>query len=455
MGRENSKKARCMKTLKPHQSKCWDDYLQGRNRAALILDMRLGKTILAIQWAYKLERVLVVCPFSCLIPWEEELEDARLPVKIMQAPEWRKLNPEYQTGMRIPEGWYCTNYESLRVCPFVTDVPWDAVILDESVTIKNPQAKISKLCIERFWNVQKKAILTGIPDPEGPLDLVCQYLFLRGRFCGYRNFWEFREAMFENMGYDWIPKPGTREVMMEEMAKYSYILKKEDAGLGNERIYEKRYIKMNSKQKALQKQILEEWRTDEGSTKWSVVIHSWMQRIASGFAPESLELISDGKIRELLGMLTGELKKEKVVVFFKFNNEMKEVMMRLKAKNIKVSFIHGMTPRTKRKSRIKSLGKKNGIRILLCQQKCVRFGLNLSAASVGIFFSNVESANDRAQSIERLEHMDKNHSLLYIDLITQGSIDESIVDSLTMKISDSKFFLRRVRKHFEAMMGVA
>ncbi len=448
-----------MKTFKPHQSKCWDDYLQGRNRAALFLDMRLGKTILSIAWARKLKRVLVVCPFSCLIPWEEELEDAELPVNVMQAPEWRKLGLEYGSwGDRIqglPEGWYCTNYESLRVCPFITDVAWDAVILDESVTIKSPKAQITKLCIERFKHVEKKAILTGVPDPEGPLDLVCQFLFLRGRFCGYQNYWQFREEMFENVGYDWKPKAGTREEIMYEAAKYSYILKKEAAGLGNERIYEKRYVRMSPKQKRLQKKILKEYRTDEASTKWSIVIHSWMQRIASGFAPETLEVISDGKIRELLNILTSELKREKVVVFFKFNNEIKAVKARLKKLGIKCGVITGNTPREKRKARIQSLRRKTGIRVLLCQQKCVKFGLNLSAASVGIFFSNVESMNDRAQSIERLEHMDKNHSLLYIDLITKGSIDESIIESLAMKIADSRLFLNRTRKHFEEMMEAA
>lgn len=445
-----------LKTLKPHQQACWDGYLRTRQRPALFLDMRLGKTILTIQWAYDFFKVLVVCPYSCLIPWEEELLDADLSPRIMQASQWRELDLNYMGDRidprKLPKGWYITNYESLRVCPFVCDAPWDAVILDESVTIKNPQAQITKLCVNRFKHVERKAVLTGIPDPEGPLDLVSQFLFLRGSFCGYKNFWQFREEMFENEGYDWLPRKGTREAITEEVARYSYVLKKEHAGLGNERIFEKRYIALSPRQKRLQKKIAKEWRTDNASTKWAVVVHNWLQRVAGGFEPETLDIVSEGKFKELINIANSELKNEKIVVFFKFNKEIEEAARRFRVKKIKTAVITGWTSRQDRKKRMQAFKKKKGPRVLLCQQKCVKYGLNLSAASVGIFFSNNESADNRSQCIERLEHMDKDHPLLYIDLITRHSIDESILEALTIKVSESRFFLKRVRQHFQAMM---
>src|SRR5690606_17681710 len=97
-----------------------------------------------------------------------------------------------QMEERQDADWYVANYEKLidhskrarqvrRALPScLAALPWDVVILDESTKVRKPKAKVTQIALQYLSQASHRAVLTGLPNPEGPEDFVTQMMFLCG-----------------------------------------------------------------------------------------------------------------------------------------------------------------------------------------------------------------------------------------------------------------------------------
>lgn len=230
-----------MKVFRPWQQDAFA-YADGRHRIALFMEMRLGKSLVAIHWTRTLPpppdrglRILALIPMEGLYDWVEELRDA----------DERFLD---LTGISQEERWeilaiptpgrtfYLLNYEAYRTCSWMHGASgaelFDAIILDESTKIRNPKAQITKI-LSRKTHIPYRAILTGQPDPEGPEDFYSQMEFLHGEFMGFYNFWHWRDSLFRlhPAGYTWIPRAQTIDRIQEELREKTFRLTRKQAVL--------------------------------------------------------------------------------------------------------------------------------------------------------------------------------------------------------------------------------
>ena len=65
-------------------------------------------------------------------------------------------------------------------------------IVDESTTIKNPEAKRTASCVRLGKYAYYRRILTGSPVTKSPLDLYSQCMFLNPALLGFSSFYSFR-----------------------------------------------------------------------------------------------------------------------------------------------------------------------------------------------------------------------------------------------------------------------
>lgn len=436
------------KKFLPHQVEALA-YAHRRKSIGIFLAMRLGKTPVVLRWARQrsLKKVLVVAPLSVLpgMGWEDEIQqEGGWPIYLW--PQERRdvwlTAAEHNTV-----GWYGINYEAvLRSCPEILELDWDAIILDESTRIRNPKAQITKLLLNHTGHIEHRAILSGLPNPESPLDLFCQMKFLHGSFLGIENFWAFRQSKFKLVGYEWYPKRGVTEQIKKAIHHDCFIRSQKQVGMGNKKVMERRYVYMTPVQKRLQKEIHRDFTAGDRSTKWSTVQQMWLARLAGGFTPD-LELIADNKMRLLKTILTEERPKEQVVVWFRFTAEIKAAYAMLRKAGVTCKIIRGQTDKRKRPIIQKKFHA--GIyRVLLMQVKVGQYGLNLACANTAIYYSNAWDHEIRSQSQQRIEHMMKKVPLLYIDLVTRGSVDEAVLDALQEKKFESRRFLRDVMTKF-------
>jgi len=445
-----------LRTLLPYQKEALD-WAKKESRIALFMEMRLGKTLIAIRWALsqmhpiKPGRILVVAPLSVLPTWKEELQKENYPSNLtftLTGAKKRRLEMVDSS----PQGFFLINYEGLRVLPELTLKQWDCIILDESTRIRNPKALITKTLLTRSEHIPSKAILSGLPAPESPLDYFTQFQFLHTSFMQCYNYWQFRKRYFALYGFDWIARPGILGEIKRNVHEKSFVLTRKQVSIGSRKVYEKRYVDMTPKQKKIYNQVEKEFaysikeRNISESTKWIPVKFSWMTRIAGGFSPDGT-LLSLAKAREIESLFKGELKQEQVIIWFKHNQELHAVGKYLLEKGISTLPITGETNLAVREHYI-SLFKRRKVKGLCVQLKCGKYGVDWSNASTSIYYSNSYDMEDRAQSEDRIVHPIKTEPLLYIDLVTKDTIDEDVIMALRDKNASSRYFMTNMLRHW-------
>lgn len=427
--------------------------ITGEARPALFMQMRMGKTPVIIRWATALEdarRFLVVGPMTILDDWQQELrmEGIRRVVRLdglskAHRQEWLDAHGE---------GWYLINYEGVRVSgPMITDLNWDVIIADESTAIRNPQAKITKTMVRGFAHVPYRAILTGDPAPEGPMDYFSQFLFLRGNFMNYGNYWVFRQEKFKQnpfLQWDWNPLPGTRDEIKDYVHRHAVVMTRKQWRIGGDFAPPQyRRVELNDAQRAAMQQLKKNFGFEYIQTNFATVRDAWMARVAGGFSPDQLnpELLSNAKTAELISLLKGELRHEPVVVWFRFNEELAHVVRELNKVKIPAVGVTGAVPKEERKP-LRDAFRAGKYRAFCVQVRLGRFGWDLSHARTVIRYSHAYDLESYVQSKDRVVHPSKTDPLLEIHLVTKGTIDEDVVKALRRKHNSSKAFMREVNR---------
>lgn len=197
-----------MPKLFPHQVETLE-WLEGKDKAMLALDMGLGKTAIACQTIGALERVLVICPASLKLNWVKELKTWSTAKRIVVI---KKKSETLPTG----PGVVVINFDLLgkkvkkRAQPNYDFSGFDRVIIDEAHALKNPTSVRSKIGGKIIKLTPKAILLTGTPM-ERPIDLFVP-LFSMGaiddsypsfgmKYCdakrvylGSREVWQYRGA---------------------------------------------------------------------------------------------------------------------------------------------------------------------------------------------------------------------------------------------------------------------
>jgi SNF2 family DNA or RNA helicase len=458
------------------------------------MDMRLGKTLVTIRRLKLVPpqggdalRVLVVAPISALAlgTWEDELKTEGLEYTRLMGTRDQRLKQ-----LKTSTAWVLTNKESHRAIPelgaakvctecdgkhgnyqgeywvlcgkcrgrgFLPEKPlirWDAVILDESVFIKNPKPLATKFFLSAFKDVPRRWILTGLPNPEGPIDYVNQILFLDKEFMGCTDYYQFRQRYYmpHCSGHGWIPRPGTEAMVNEAIGKRCFIMRRSDCGMDREKIYSNRYIEMPKKirrtYKTAEKEFILEYDGIEKKTIWSMVRYIWLRRLCGGFIDD--QKIWDGKIKGLVNLLMGELAKEQVVVWFSYLAEIHEAESALKKAGVSRCALTGRLNELTRKHIIKDFQNSN-IRVLLIQYQVAESGVDLSAADTAIYFSEPLGLHARKQTEDRILNLNKSGPLLYVHLLVEKSVDTDIRKAMQGK---DKLSSRQLNEALRISMGV-
>ena len=418
-------------------------YCQKVRHPILWVEMRLGKTIVMIRYARQIgaRRILVVAPGSALTSWENELilEGEPLYTLLMgtRAVRRKKL---LEAGK-----WALINREGFRSLPEIKNIQWDLVILDESASmIRYPGTKITKFFLKNFKDIDHRAVLAGRPDPQNRLlDYWTQMAFAEGGgWSGFTNYWHFRHTLFYPAGFEWKPKPGIREKIISTISKTAFVLNRADVDLDTPKVFERRSFDLPPKLKKLYKEAEEKLVLLDKKTIWTIVAYQWLRQMAGGFVGG--ELIWDGKIKELVRLLTGELSDEQVVIWFSYNQELKASFEALQS-YCSTTHLTGATPEAERKRRLQ-LFQVGDVRVLLVQVRVAETGMDLSAADTCIYYSPPWSGLAWQQSQDRiLGKLDKD-GVLIMSLLTKGTVDYSAQYALKHADQSGRSFLAEVQE---------
>ena len=321
--------------------------------------------------------------------------------------------------------------------------------VDESTTIKNPDAKRTKNICNLSILSKYRRILTGSPVTKSPLDLYKQCDFLKEELLGHGSYYTFRTryaimktAKFGGKSVQIVVGYRNLDELSEKLRPFSYRVLKDDCLDLPDKIYMKRTVQLSSEQKKVYEQMkqmaLAEMNGKMMSTATVLTQLMRLHQITCGhFTADdgSIQKIKSNRLDELMDVL--EEIEGKVVIWAHYQNDVETIVEHLKKKYGDNSIVdyYGRTRPENRQSNIDKFQKDEGCRFFIGTPATGGYGITLTQASNVIYYSNGYDLEKRMQSEDRAHRIGQKKSVTYVDMIADDTVDEKIVKSLRKKVN--------------------
>lgn len=293
------------------------------------LEQGTGKTAVGIEiMRSRRTPTLIICPVTLIRgTWLPELR--------LRAPELSVANlHESRDMVDYDFDVYLINKEKLSRSANEFAVPLrpkiGRVIIDESSMLKNPNAKITKACIDLFGTIPERYCLSGTPAPNGPHEFWGQATFLRPGLLPI-SYLEYMKAWFTQVYKDsYRIRQGCMETIMDRLSSCSIFMAKADCVDLPEKNFIPRYVALDEKVRRAYTQmktmLMQQVFQIEGSGKRAGSMLAQIMKlreITSGFIVQGKEenakwhLISKHKF-EALEEILEECGNEQVVIWMNF-----------------------------------------------------------------------------------------------------------------------------------------
>ncbi len=452
-----------MKDFVPHN---YQEYCIDRICAdpaiGLFLDMGLGKTAIALSAIKRLKyemwcihKVLVIAPKKVAeSTWSRE------------AAKWKQLSglrfsfvlgtaEQRRRALAATADVYLMNRENTQwlVNYYGHDWPFDMVILDESSSFKNHQAKRFKaLKLERS-RINRIVELTGTPNPRGLMDLWAQvYLLDSGKRLG-RTITAYRDAYFvpdkrnRTTIFSYAPKLGATEEIYSRISDICISMKAEDYLELPELVYDDIPVVLDAAaQKAYDRlerdtllQVDDETVITAGT---AATLRGKLLQLCNGAVYDeecNVVTVHDCKIEALMETVE-QLSGQHAIICYNFRHDRQRLLDALKATPLRVAVYEG-----KDQEEAWNAGE---IDLLLVQPASCGYGLNLQDGGHHIiWFGLNDSLELYQQTNKRLHRQGQPYPVIVHHLLVQGGTDEDVIKSLNGKadVQDSLLEALKVR----------
>jgi len=450
-------------SLYPYQKKAVGRlYTDPTNATLLALSPGLGKTITAIAAALALDckRVLIVVPKILIRNWLEETE--KWTQGVVQITNCHKVGP-------VSEGWVVTNPDTIEL-PKPYDgsgtgkkalqrkeqierqtaknkaycIPWDLVIVDESVLFKNSDALRSKGLMKIRQNTKYLWLLSGSPASKYYDDLYSQFHLLRPK--EHTSYWRFVNNYCYTEETPWSKNPtiiGNRQDV-EPRTEFKDIMfaQNQEEVLPDLPTYIEQVIDcdMTEKQQTCYDTMYEEFIAmleEEGleltaRSKLAQLIR--LQEIVS--TPYTLGNewpAESGKINTLIELMQlGNIPKPGIIwTHWRRTSEYLLAQLRKTFPDLRFEAINGST---KNRDELLLEFRQDKVDYIILGLQVGKFGLNLFNAHSATYLDRCWDADSWVQSLARIRRNGLKHRPLLTVLHTPSSIDEFIDDNLKGKL---------------------
>lgn len=437
--------------------------MQGQKIFALLCAMRTGKSKMLLddygrlELAGEIKDLIVLAPGGVYRTWEtawhEHASDdlqKRGRVHVWQsnkksaAKDWQR-----HEGPRI----LLMNIEALssvkaarELCEWMMKQRPTMLAVDESTCIKSHKARRSKYVITMLAPLAKvKRILSGLPTPRSPLDLFMQFKFLDWRILGHKSFYTFR-AHYAVIKHEWF---GGRQVpivvgyinqddLRERIKPFSYRVEFRPKIPSTYTIED---VELTKEQQRLYNEMKEfstaKLEAEQHITATIVITQLLkMHQILCGFVKDEQGQIvpiperRTGKLIDVLDRGGG-----KAVIWCSYDYNIHKVSERLIEEygEPAVARFWGGNVRDRENEEKRFLTDPN-CQFMLATPHAGGKGRTWSVADLVIYYSCTNDLELRDQSEQRVQGVEKERQVDYIDLITPDTVEMKILKAIRKKI---------------------
>jgi len=458
--------------------KCWD-----KDEYALFCEMGTGKSKILIDnfsMLYdngEIDGVLVVAPKGVYKNWQRKEVPEHLPEHIVAdivvwSPNHTKKRLEHlQLALKDDDNLkvLIMNVEAFSTAKGVEFAKQFLrkrkvfMAVDESTMIKNRSAKRTKNIVTVGGFAKYRRIATGSPITKTPMDLYSQCDFLNPDLLGYGSFFTF-QARYCKM---WRRSVGTHsfnqvvgyqnlEELTSNLDRFSYRVLKKDCLDLPEKIYIKRLVELTPEQRRVYDQLktiaLAVFEKGVVTAANALTQILRLQQVCSGFIKTDdgrIEQIPSNKLNELLEVL--EEVDGKVIIWATYTHDIQviaEALQKAYGEGI-VRMYYGDTKAEDRQQIVEDFqDPNNSVRFFVGQPRTGGYGLTLTEAETVIYYSNSYDLEVRLQSEDRAHRIGQKNNVTYIDIVTEGTVDEKILSALRDKIDIASTVLKEGYKEW-------
>ena len=322
--------------------------------------------------------------------------------------------------------------------------------IDESTTIKNPNAKRTRSILTLSKHSKYRRILTGSPVTKSPLDLFSQCQFLDPWLLNQQSYYAFRTRYaicrkINVSGRQVEIVVGYRNLgeLSEQLKPFSYRVLKDDCLDLPKKTYMKRIVQLTDEQKRLYKTMKEKAIAflNGKMVSTAAVITQLMRlhQITCGHFKSDdgdVQDVKSNRLNELMDVLEEVEGKAVIWAHYRYDIEkIVESIIKQYGENSVVTY-YGDTSTEDRQLAIKKIQDPNSpVRFIVGTPQTGGYGITLTGASTMIYYSNGYDLEKRQQSEARIDRIGQEKPMTYIDIIAEGTVDDKIVQSLRKKVN--------------------
>jgi SNF2 family DNA or RNA helicase len=391
--------------------------LLDRGYYALFMEQGTGKTLPILYHIAHLKSIdeiktcIIVAPISTMGAWTRDIE---------------KLSPSKKAYLKDV---VVINYDKVWRREHIVNAQWDCIILDESHSIKHRTSKRSKAVRQMARSSKYRYILTGTPMSNGHLEEYwAQFDFLNPIIFGsYKSF--LHKYCTLHPIFNTPYKYRSIDELQEIIERNSYRITKDEC-LDLPEKMDDEIIEIELKEKSKYKQMLDNFIKElEIEASNPLVRMAKLRQLCSGFIidedSQAIELKSD-KLTVLEELIESRGDK-KTVIFAEFKYSIKMITQLLTKMKINHVTLDGAQ---KDKTIWKQFQSDPSIQAIVCQYQTANAGIDLYASDTIIFYEPTLSSMINDQAKDRIHRIGQHQPCSYYYLITHGTIEQKIYNTL-------------------------
>ncbi|MAT51066.1 MAG: hypothetical protein CMK32_07775 [Porticoccaceae bacterium] len=433
------------------------DRLLNDGQLGLLWDMGVGKTLTSLSavdnWPIPLRTLIIAPKRCCTRVWPTEIEKFGFDLDVsllLGTPKQRLKALDKPADVKVinPEGinWL---YET---CKKAKDVPFDALLVDESTEFKNATGIRFKALKQLIPHIPVRMILTGTPIPQSYADLWAQIFILdQGKRLG-KNITEFRRRYCYR---DYWKKWHVNEFACPEIDELiSDIVSRIDAAdhldMPDLR-FNRVVIELPKKVKEAYDQGLWELQNEDPEIGFDSTGASFtrVRTLCSGFAyvadeinpdaPQETKWLHKEKV-DAIGEIHAGIGHKPLLVAFNFRAEREALVEKYKC-----DFIDGTTS-SRQGDNLVDKWCRGELSMLAIHPGAVKYGLNMQSGGNHLaWISLPTSLADWQQTNARLYRQGQKDSVTIHSVIAHDTVDARLINLMESKETTQDAFLRAMK----------
>ena len=445
----------------PHEYQQYaTDFIIKNPPAAVFLEMGLGKSVIALTAIlelclerFEISRVLVIAPLRVardtwpaeIQKWDH-LKDLTYSVAVGTANERR-------AALRQKTFVHIINRENVQWLIEDSGIPWqyDMVVIDELSSFKSHQSKRFKSLMKARPGVRRMVGLTGTPSSNGLMDLGSEFRVLdMGKRLG-RFITHYREQFFEPdrrngmQVFSYRPRAGAEREIYRRIGDITISMRSTDYLKMPECVMNTVPVKLDSTEYEVYEEMESKMVTELDGVEIDAVnaaaLTGKLCQLANGaiYTPDgNTVFFHERKLDALEDLIEGANGKPVLVAYW-YKHDLARIQERFKVRELKSS---------------KDITDWNAgkIPVAVIHPASAGHGLNLQAGgSTLIWFGLTWSLELYQQTNARLWRQGQQAETVVIHhIITRGTVDEDVMQSLSEKDRSQAALMRAVRARVEA-----